>query len=152
MVTRKKMAVFQDVAPCSLVSIFQTTQCYIPKDSHLYSYFCPSALKVETVCSSEVLVCTYKSTLHYNTEDNIDIFTTMRTSNLTSVLKMEVVCSYEMLVSTYKSTRHYNPEDQRLCQRLRFCKYKIKVHIKNLVLINLKTLKGPIHGQSFCAT
>jgi hypothetical protein len=37
---------------------------------------------MEAVCSSEALVSTYKSTRHYIPEDQRDIFTALRTSNL----------------------------------------------------------------------
>jgi hypothetical protein len=44
---------------------------------------------METVCSSETLVPTYKSTRRYNPKSNIDIFTAMRSSNIT----VKIMCS-----------------------------------------------------------
>jgi hypothetical protein len=48
-----------------------------------------SALKMEAACSSETLVSTYKTTRRYNPEDQYDIFTAVRTSNLVCLHQYE---------------------------------------------------------------
>jgi hypothetical protein len=59
---------------------------------------------MEAVCSSETMVSTYKSTWATTLNTNIDIFTALRTSDLTT-RKLKFLHSFEIYISGQQTGR-----------------------------------------------
>lgn len=78
-------------------------------------------LKMETVCFSKILVSACKSTWRHNPKEHIDMFTTVRTSNLTNVRKI-ILSFHHICMVTY------------LTNNILFCKLPCS---KFKILINL---------------
>jgi hypothetical protein len=82
-----KILIFWVVMPCGLVG---KDQCF----EGIYCLHLP--LKMEAVCSSEILVSTYKSAWHYNSEDQhqqlLSLLNLPFPSFLSILLRSFVVC------------------------------------------------------------